>query len=317
MNRGPAVSPLQVRGLNKRYGHTPVLSDLALDVAPASIHGLVGLNGSGKTTTLECILGCLPFDSGSIRVLGQPPDRLWRSRGDVVGLFDIPGLHPGLTVRQCLEHARLLCPRPVRTAEQVAGLLGITRYRDYRIRQLSLGNRRRAAIAQALLGTPAFLILDEPFNGLDAGGVDDVLALISRLNREDGTAFLLSSHQLPYLERICSHLSILHRGRIAVSDRVDELFSDRPERLYIRCDQPRAAELLLDELPGIVRHGSGEDGRLCLELRDNTAGEINRQLVTAGIGVSELLSETPSLESLFREITGDAAAPDEDREAAA
>lgn len=304
MYRG--VSPLQVSGLNKRYGRTDVLTDLSLTVEAGAVHGLVGLNGSGKTTTLECILGMLPYDRGDVAVLGHRPDHLWRATGAVVGIFDNPSLHPGLTVRQSLEHARILCPETVRSPAQIESLLGISRYSNYRIQQLSLGNRRRASIAQALLGQPAFVILDEPFNGLDAGGVDDVLALISRLNREEGTAFLLSSHQLPYLERICSHMSILHKGRIELSDPVERLFAARHPRILLRCDQIERVRELLQSQPGILQVTTAADGSLQVEIDERAPdpASINQQLVQAGIAVSGLISETPSLESLFREITG-------------
>jgi ABC-type multidrug transport system ATPase subunit len=301
-----ASLPLSVHALQKRYGRTPVLQDLALEVSAGAIHGLVGLNGSGKTTTLECILGMQAFDAGSIEVMGLSPHHLWQAAGAVVGIFDSPSLHPGLTVRQTLQHASLLCPKPVRSPEAVEELLGIGRYRHYRIRQLSLGNRRRASIAQALIGNPAFVILDEPFNGLDAGGVDDVLRLIVRLNQEFGTAFLLSSHQLAYLERICTHMAILHQGRIAVSGSVESLFGDDGSRLYLRCDRPEDAVALLQQMPG-VRLLDGDSPRLVIQLIDNNPSQVNQALVGAGIAVSELLLERPTLDSLFRQLTEDAA----------
>jgi len=300
-------NPLVVRNLNKQYGKTPVLRSLELTVTPGAIHGLVGLNGSGKTTTLECILGMLPFNSGDISVLGHRPDRLWQAAGAIVGIFDTPSLHPGLTVRQALEHARILCPSPARTPEAVEKLLGISRYSSYRIRQLSLGNRRRASIAQALIGNPAFVILDEPFNGLDAGGVDDVLALIRQLNHEHDTAFLLSSHQLPYLERICSHMTILHCGEIAISAAVKELFSGKGTQLHIRCDDATRATSLLKAQHN-MQVSAHDVGRITLEVDSpDDAARINTLLVGAGIAVSELVSERPTLESLFRSITEEAA----------
>lgn len=296
-------APLRVSGLNKRYGTTAVLTDLGLSVEPGAVHGLVGLNGSGKTTTLECILGMRPFDSGEIRVLGLRPDELYRSEGGVVSIFDSPSLHPQLTVRQALEHASLLCPHRVRTPAQVEELLGIGKYSRYRIRELSLGNRRRTSIAQALLGQPGFVILDEPFNGLDAGGVDDVLALITRLNRDEGTAFLLSSHQLPYLEEVCSHLSILHKGQIAVSDRVENLFNAQSARLRVRCDDVVRACAIVEDISGVQIEDTSEPGRLTLQLAGASAGQINQKLVQKGILVSELVTERASLTSLFHQIT--------------
>jgi len=298
-------APLKVSNLNKQYGSFAVLKQLDLEVTQGAVHGLVGLNGSGKTTTLECILGMQGFDTGDIKVLGYEPARLHEARGGIVSIFDSPSLNPNLTVRQVLEHARILCDNPSRSPAEVEQLLGICQYSKFRIQHLSLGNRRRASIAQALIGRPAFIILDEPFNGLDAGGVDDVLALISRLNREEGTAFLLSSHQLPYLEQICSHMAILHKGRIAVSDRVDTLFKLRQTSVIIRCEQQEKARLLLSANPDLqIISASENPAEIRVQPGRMSSAEINRILMENGIAVSELIIERPSLTSLFHEITG-------------
>src|SRR5690606_14533996 len=197
-------------------------------------------------------------------------------------IFDSPSLHPQLTVRQTLEHALLLSragrgsdTRPPRSPAEVEEMLGIGRYSHYRIRQLSLGNRRRASIAQGLIGRPRVVVLDEPFNGLDAGGVDDVLALISQLNRDEGCCFLLSSHQLPYLERICSHISILHQGQIVVSDHVDRLFSANQLRLQVRCDDVDSASSIVRNING-VRVESSEPGLMTLQLDGVSSALINQ-----------------------------------------
>ncbi|HDZ09675.1 hypothetical protein LCGC14_0006420 [marine sediment metagenome] len=308
MARAGVESPesvLSIAALEKRYGTTAVLSQLNLSVARGAIHGLVGLNGSGKTTTLECVLGMQRFQSGDLQVLGRPPSRLWQGRGDVVGIFDAPSLHPALTVRQVLEHARIVCARPVRSPAEVEAMLGITQYSHYKIRQLSLGNRRRASIAHALIGQPEFIILDEPFNGLDAGGVDDVLALIKQLNHQHGTTFLLSSHQLAYLESVCTHLAILHRGRIELTGSVDTLFKDRLARLDVRCDQADKACSLLADINGVsavTRDVDATGTVLSMTLDNIDAAAINSVLVLAGISVSGLEMRRPSLARLFHDV---------------
>lgn len=295
-------APLVVRELNKKYSQFEVLRQLNLEVLAGAVHGLVGLNGSGKTTTLECLLGMQSFNSGDVHVLGLTPAQLHKSRGRIVSIFDSPSLHPQLTVRQTLEHASLLCEKLVRTPAQVEALLGISRYSNFRIRHLSLGNRRRASIAQALLGRPEFVILDEPFNGLDAGGVEDVLALISQLNRQEGTAFLLSSHQLPYLEKICSHLSILHKGQIVVSDHVSNLFNAQHSRLLVSCDDVVRACAIMEDIPGVTIEES-IPGLLTLQLDNVSPALINQKLVQKNIMVHELVRERASLTSLFHDIT--------------
>ena len=212
MNSSSEEEIVSVRDLSKSYGPNEVLRNINLSVNKDSVLGLIGLNGSGKTTTIECMLGMQNPDKGQISLLNKPASSIHETNGSVVGIFDTPSLHPNLTVRQSLEHAVLLCDKPTRKPNDVENLLGVEKFSNYKIKHLSLGNKRRASIAHALIGSPKLIVLDEPFNGLDAGGVDDVLALIKNLNREENTSFILSSHQLPYLETICSLAAILHNG---------------------------------------------------------------------------------------------------------
>ena len=296
---------LAITGLNKKYGEVPVLTDLALTISRGAIHGLVGLNGSGKTTTIECILGLQRFQSGSIALLGYAPDKLHLANGKIVAIFDTPSLHPNLTIRQNLELARLLCDAPVRTSAEVEKLLGVTRYSNYKIKQLSLGNKRRASIAQALLGNPELVILDEPFNGLDAEGVDDVLGLIQQLNRDAGTTFLLCSHQLPYLEQVCSHIAILHKGQIAVSGSITELLGNVHNVALLKTDQIELAQQLLEKMPSVNCEGLDSAGYLRIDLGDLSSSALNQQLVEQQIPVSELHLQRASLTGLFRKINSE------------
>lgn len=298
---------LSVSSLQKSYGSHRVLSELHLEVARGAIHGLVGLNGSGKTTTLECILGLQRFDSGAIDVLGFAPARLHCSLGRVIGIFDTPSLNPNLTVRQCLQQARLLCPDPRHQVQEVEEWLGISRFAHYRIKHLSLGNKRRASIAQALLGQPELIILDEPFNGLDAGGVDEVLALIQRLNREQGTSFLLSSHQLPYLEQVCSDIAILHGGTVLKSAPVAELLAQSHNLALLRTPDQALARQVLATMDAVELLAEESGGGLKIQLNSIDSAELNRQLVQQGVPVTELILERASLDSLFRELTREAA----------
>lgn len=299
---------LSVTGLNKSYGSFEVVKDLNLQIERGSIHGLVGLNGSGKTTTIECILGLQSFNAGDIKVLGYGPANLHNANGKLVAIFDSASLHPNLTVRQCLNQARLLCENPVRSAAQVEQLLGIDRFSNFKIKHLSLGNKRRASIAHALLGQPDLIVLDEPFNGLDAEGVDDVLKLITSLNKEEGTAFLLSSHQLPYLEQICSHIAILHKGTIAVSDTVSSLLAHTNTTVLLKTDHPEQAISLITQTDKITLLKQDEANYLHIAIDEMDSATLNRLLVEKQIPVSEMVLKKASLASLFREITSEAQA---------
>ena len=294
---------LSVNGLNKSYGSFEVLKNLDLSIQQESILGFVGLNGSGKTTTIECILGLQASNSGSITLFDYSPRSLHETQGKIVGIFDTSSLHPNLTLRQSLEHAALLTENQVRSPEQVEELLSIKQFTTFKIRHLSLGNKRRASLAHALLSNPDFIVLDEPFNGLDAGGVDDVLELIQRLNKEEGTTFLLSSHQLPYLESICSHIAILHEGAIAVSGTIENLLQDSKHTLLLRSEPPSDALSFLKQLENITVINPDANGYIQLETAVLDSSELNRQLVTNNIAVSELILQRASLGNLFRSIT--------------
>jgi len=294
---------LSVTGLYKKYGQFEVLKGLDLVLYPGAIHGLVGLNGSGKTTTLECILGLQDFDRGEIRVLGHGPRKLHAAQGRIVAIFDTPSLNPNLTVRQSLRQALLLCDGAARKPAEVEAQLGITKFSDFKIKNLSLGNKRRASIAHALLANPEIILLDEPFNGLDAGGVDEVLALIKDLNQQQGTSFLLSSHQLPYLEEICSHIAILHDGQIAANDEKSRLLGSVQSTIRIQTNDNHRAAKIIGQQAGLSLQTNNNTDILLVNSEKIGPADINRQLVEQGLAVSEIVAERASLDSLFRRIT--------------
>lgn len=305
MKHSDSTPALSVSNLAKSYGDFQVIKGLDLQVEQEAIHGLVGLNGSGKTTTLECLLGLQQFNGGEIQILGYHPEQIYLSHGRIVAIFDTPSLNPNLTVRQCLKHASLLCQQTSRSYEEVESMLGIESYSNFKIKNLSLGNKRRASIAQALLGNPELVILDEPFNGLDAGGVDDVLNLISTFNAQHGTTFLLSSHQLPYLEQICSHVAILHHGQIQVNDSKSALLEQSASRVTIKTTRLDEARALLANNKDIEVLESADGDFLQLSLNQLDSADVNSLLVNAGIPVSELVPHRASLDSLFRQATSE------------
>ena len=299
-----ADASVTIRALRKRYAALEVLCGVDLEVPSGSVFGLVGLNGSGKTTTIECVLGLQRHDSGDVRVLGSTPRDLHLTRGRVGAAFDSPCLHPGLTVRQVFEQAAGLAPERARVPADLEELLGISRYRHMRTHKLSLGNRKRAAIAQALLLRPSLVILDEPFAGLDAAGVDGVIALIRQLHRDEGTTFVLSSHQLPYLECLCTHFGILADGAIARAGDLPALLEDEGTRLVLRVEPVERARQIVEERDDVRSCATLEDGRLAIESGGVDPATLNRVLVEAGLEVSELVTERPSLAVLFRAMTG-------------
>lgn len=295
---------LVVDELHKRFGKNRVLNGLSFQVGGQEIHGLVGLNGAGKTTTIECVLGLKAFNSGSIRVMNVQPSNLHTTRGQLAVVFDSACIHPNLTVRQVLEYAGITCGNNnTASPDEAEEKLGISRYRNYKVRNLSLGNRRRTSIAQALIGRPEFIILDEPFRSLDAGGVDDLLALITALNQEEGTTFLLASHQLPYLERICTHISILHQGNIALSIKLEEFINHEPTHAILYTNGGEKVFDILLKIPGITICDNHYNNGIRVQLDDITTAQLNRELTRRDVDVYELIRQRPSLDSIFRKVT--------------
>lgn len=301
-----SLTPLSIKGLKKSFGSNTVLDGVEMNVEAGTIHGLVGLNGAGKTTAMSCMLGLQPYQQGMIQIFGKNPQHLYQTRGKVAAVFDEPCLHPNFSVEDVLQLAQLSVGSKDRSERlKQMRLLGIERYRSYKVKNLSLGNRRRTAIAQALVSKPAFIILDEPFNGLDAGGVDDVLALIKQLNQREGISFLLASHQLSYLESTCTHMSILHQGKVAKTGAIKQLLVDERSRVMLQVDKPSAAKEALNSMSGVsVLDDDGESGAVVCELLDTTSAQLNRSLIEKGYAISELRLYKPSLNALFRSVTG-------------
>ena len=305
MNSSSEEEIVSVRDLSKSYGPNEVLRNINLSINKDSVLGLIGLNGSGKTTTIECMLGMQNPDKGQISLLNKPASSIHETNGGVVGIFDTPSLHPNLTVRQSLEHAVLLCDKPTRKPSDVENLLGVEKFANYKIKHLSLGNKRRASIAHALIGSPQLIVLDEPFNGLDAGGVDDVLALIKNLNSEENTSFILSSHQLPYLESICSHAAILHNGKISASGAIEKLISEEKLLVQLYIGNSTSAVQLIQNNPKLELQSIDEDGGIQLALTDMDSADLNSWLVNNNVPVKELVIRRSSLSKLFKKLTSE------------
>ena len=294
---------LSIANLHKRYGSHDVLNGLNLEINCHSIVGLVGLNGSGKTTTIECLLGLQRFQQGIIDVLGKSPDQIFQLQGKVGAVFDQPCLYPGLTVRQSSRHTKSVLRNVSSDPEELEDQFRLTRYKDFKTRKLSFGNKRRTAIMQALIGSPEFVVFDEPFIGLDAEGVEDVLNIIQQVHNDHGTSFLLASHQLPYLERVCTHIAILHEGTIALHDNLENLLTSQSVNVKIHSPHcTKIAEIAKANHKIELKTQHWVDS-VVLSLADMTSAELNTLLVQNGVSVSELQVVRQSLNSLFRSIT--------------
>jgi ABC-2 type transport system ATP-binding protein len=236
---------LQLLSLTRRFGDERALDGVSLHVRAGDCYGLIGHNGAGKTTAMRIALGLDRADAGEVQVDGFDTRRAPReTHARLGGLIETPGFHEQLDARSNLEMlARLqgLTVAEARAeAERQLARVGLTQVGAKPVRGFSQGMRQRLGIAQALLGSPRYVLLDEPTNGLDPEGSADVRALLARLVREEGVTVLVSSHQLHELAELCNRVAILQRGRRLVEAETRALLAGRPGALRARDGRRRA-----------------------------------------------------------------------------
>jgi ABC-type multidrug transport system ATPase subunit len=296
---------IETRGLYKRYGSIAAVNDLNLQVRAGDIYGVLGPNGSGKSTTLRLLLGLVRPDAGGIWMFGLPFAKHHQTILSRIGaLIDKPDFYDYLSAYHNLALlSRLSGLRPDRqrlmaSLEQV----GLAPRAYSKVGTFSQGMRQRLGIAQALLHDPELLILDEPTNGLDPQGVADVRALILRLNHEQGKTILLSSHMLQEIERIATHVLVLHEGRIVVAGTVKDLLGYDRARVQLQVDEPEAARRILEAPDQSIQILKADDGDFLLAMSLDQVPRLNRHLVQAGVTV-RALSPVRTLEEYFLHMT--------------
>ena len=296
---------IQTEGLSKALGGRPIVREVDLAVPRGSVFGFLGPNGAGKTTVMRLLVGLLKPDAGSIRLLGSELAANRKALMSSIGAFiETPGLYENLSGRENLKLACRL--RGIGTADisRVLDIVAMEGAADRRVRSYSLGMKQRLALARALLGNPALLLLDEPTNGLDPEGIMAMRELIRDLpQRIDATVFL-SSHLLGEVEEVVDSIALLREGKLIAQGKLSELGST-PARLKITVDRASDASALLLAHGLRVEPGSAAND-LCVtydKYAENIdPAEINRSLVSAGIGVSALAQERLGLEHLYREV---------------
>jgi ABC-2 type transport system ATP-binding protein len=293
------------------------VESLDLHIEPGTLYGFLGPNGAGKTTTIRMLLGLIFPSGGEVEILGRPVFRGEGGRGAALrrvgAIIEEPAFWGYLSGRKNLEcFARAAGPADDRRArlgriDDVLHTVDLTEAASKRVKKYSQGMRQRLGIALALLGAPDLLVLDEPTNGLDPGGMREIRVLLRRLAGE-GTTVFVSSHLLGEVEAMCDRVGVLARGRLVAEGPPSNL---RPagDRLRVEVDDRARAVAVLAGMPG-VELDDGRDGepdaeavvgsRVRLRLSTPaTAAEVNARLVTAGVAVHALVPEHERLEDVF------------------
>jgi ABC-2 type transport system ATP-binding protein len=273
---------------------------LDLAVERGGVHGFLGPNGSGKTTTIRMLLGLATPDAGEIRLLGEPlPDRLAPVLRRVGAVVEVPQFSPDLSARRNLQLLARTARLPKGRVDEVLEQVGLPGRARGRVRGYSFGMRQRLGLAAALLKQPDLLILDEPTNGLDPAGITDIRELLVRLG-ESGVTVLLSSHVLAEVQQVCSSVSIIGDGKLLASGKVDDLLGE--STAYTRVGVPdvgRATAVLTD-----AGYAVSPDGDALLVQGHEHPGEITQVLAAHDVFVTELTAVRPDLEAFFLVLTG-------------
>lgn len=290
---------LRLNSLSKHFGKIVAVNDLSLEIPKGSIFGILGPNGSGKTTTLGMVLDIIRPTGGSFEWFGQAPGTATRKK--IGAILEGPLFYPYLSAVNNLKIVADIKEVDYSRIEPVLEMVNLIERKNSAFKTYSLGMKQRLAIAAALLAEPQVLILDEPTNGLDPQGIAEIRALIRDIG-QNGTTILLASHLLDEVEKVCDHVAVLKQGQLLYSGRVDGMPAGQ-FMVEVGADDMNALKIALESFPGIVKIGiDGNRALVTLSATPNPAA-INRHLFDKGVVASYLAERKTSLEQQFLELT--------------
>ncbi len=297
---------IEIEGLRKSYrrrgGTTVAVDGLDLTVPEGGVYGFLGPNGSGKTTTIRCLLGLARPTTGVLRLLGQPvPGGLRNAVRRTGAIVETPALFPTMSARENLRLLGSVDGIGLRRVDEVLATVGLADRADDLVKRYSLGMKQRLGLAAALLKDPDLLMLDEPANGLDPAGMREVRQLLRRL-ADDGRTVFVSSHILAEIESTCDHVAILAKGRLVTHGTVEEVISTAGHRasVLVKVDDLDLGMRALRDAHFATKRVNGE---LRVDVPPERAGDVTRVLAAAGQWVTELRPDRFSLEDVFLELT--------------
>ena len=306
---------LSVQGLTKRIKGKTIVQDMSFDVMPGEIFGFLGPNGAGKTTTIRMLVGLIKPSSGSVSIGGcdvqRQPEKALAQVGCIV---ENPEVYPYLTGRENLEQfARMQPGIDSARIREVVDTVGLSQRIDDKVKTYSLGMRQRLGIAQALLGKPKLLILDEPTNGLDPLGIKELRAFVRTL-ADQGMSLFISSHLLGEIQLMCDRVAIISSGRSIAVGSVEELVRQAGFYVAWQLDQREIGKRLLAAMPHVTLLEEGEHridetvlaampGAIVASMPETSIPDAVRLLVREGVSVAAVQRIMPSLEQLFLGMT--------------
>ena len=297
---------IETKNLTKQYGSQKSVADLNIHVKRGRIYGLLGRNGAGKTTTMKMLLGLTKPTSGEVKIWGKSLQGNEKKLLPRIGsLIESPGFYPNLTGTENLRIFATLRGVPNNHAiKDALDLVGLP-YKDKKLfSQYSLGMKQRLGIAMALLGSPKLLILDEPTNGLDPAGIQEMRSLIASMPQTTGATVLISSHLLGEIEQMVDQVGILSHGKLLFEGSLQQLQKHSRGDILLRVlDAPKAAAVLQQQGVKAAAPADQPDTLQLPPLPDEALAALVCTLAESGVGVVGLTAQTKSLEDIFLSLT--------------
>jgi ABC-2 type transport system ATP-binding protein len=292
---------LVATNLTKVIGKRTIVDGVSFTLNPGEVFGFLGPNGAGKTTTIRMLVGLIKPTTGNVTICGFDVRRDFEKALSNVGcIVENPDLYRFMTGRENLEHFARMLSLGASEVERVAELVSLAHRLDQRVGTYSLGMRQRLGIAQALLGKPKLLILDEPANGLDPAGIREIRELLRHLAHDREMAVFISSHLLGEVELMCDRVAIIHKGQLLREGSVSDLISSRREMEFKVGDVERASNIVREK--GLTFRADTD--RLWIAMDETDAPALVAALAEAGVAVFHAQRHAESLEEMFLQATG-------------
>ncbi|MGM0566952.1 MAG: ABC transporter ATP-binding protein [Bacteroidota bacterium] len=290
---------LSVRGLTKKYGPLTALNHINLEIEKGQVFGILGPNGSGKTTTLGILLNAIHADEGNYFWFGETPTAIHRRK--IGAILEEPVFYPYLNAVDNLKITSAIKHIENPNFEQILKTVDLFDRRHDKIKTYSFGMKQRLAIAGALVSNPDVLILDEPTNGLDPQGIAEIRNLITEISGH-GITIILASHMLDEVQKVCTHVAILQKGKKLTSGSVEEVLQDK-QSLEIDAEETEKLQHILNETKGISSVKKEDDKFIVVMDDELTPGKLNKWLIEKGVTVTHLAIRKKSLEKYFLDLT--------------
>jgi ABC-type multidrug transport system ATPase subunit len=291
---------LSVSHLSKRYGTINALVNVSFEVPKGTVFGILGPNGSGKTTTLGIIMDVLKATMGSFTLFDEPPTA--ESRKRMGALLETPNFYHYLSGKENLKIAAGIKGKGFSEIDAVLSRVNLLDRKDSAFSTYSLGMKQRLAIASSLLGSPELLVLDEPTNGLDPVGIAEIRELIKSL-RQEGKTIIMASHLLDEVEKVCTHMVLLKKGNVITSGKVSDILA-QGDVVQVGAAGSPDLMTLFNAYPGVRKVEMSDDRvDLIFDVNDVSLGKINEFCFSKGITLDHLSLKRKSLESRFLELT--------------